>query len=67
MLMIKEGPMSIVTAVVFSMFLLTVTGCVTANPSPTAKQETGKKDSTVKPAKHDEKKSMNEESQDAVH
>ncbi len=58
--------MSIVTAAVFSMFLLTVTGCVTASPPPAAKQETGKKASTVKPAKHDEKKSMNEESQDAV-
>jgi hypothetical protein len=59
--------MSIVTAVILSMFLLTVTGCVTSSPPPAAKQETGKKNSTVKPAKHDEKKSMNEESQDAVH
>jgi Flp pilus assembly protein TadD len=58
--------MPIVTAVVLSMFLLTVTGCVTASDPPTAKQETGKKDSTVKPAKHDQGKSMNEESQDAV-
>ena len=64
--MTKEGPMSIVTAVVFSMFLLTVTGCVTANPSPAAKQETGKKGSPVKPAKHDEKKAMNEESLNAI-
>jgi Flp pilus assembly protein TadD len=58
--------MSIVAAVVFSMLLLSVTGCVTASDPPTAKQETGKKDSTVKPAKHDQGKSMNEESQDAV-
>ena len=58
--------MSIVTAVVFSMLLLTVTGCVASSPPPAAKQETGKKASTVKPAKHDEGKSMNEESQDAV-
>ena len=58
--------MSIVTAVVFSMFLLTVTGCVSANPSPAAKQETGKKDSTMKPAKLDEKKAMNEESINAI-
>ena len=36
--------MSIVTAVVFSMFLLTVTGCVTSSPPPAAKQQTGKKD-----------------------
>jgi hypothetical protein len=61
-LMIKEGPMSILTTVVFSLFLLTVTGCVTASSPPEAKQETGKKGSTVKPAKHDEKKAMNEES-----
>ena len=46
--------MSIVTAAVFSMFVLTVTGCVIASPPPDAKQETGKKSSTVKPAKHDE-------------
>ena len=58
--------MSIVTAVVLSMLLLTVTGCATSSPPPTVKQETGKKDSTVKPAKHDEGKSMNEESQNAV-
>ena len=58
--------MSIVAAVVLSMFLLTVTGCVTSSPPPAAKQETGKKDSTVKPAKHDEGKSMNEESENAV-
>ena len=58
--------MSIVTAVVFSLFLLTVTGCVMASSPPAAKQETGKKDSTVKPAKHDEKKAMNEESLNAI-
>ena len=58
--------MSIVTAVVLSMLLLTVTGCVASSPPPAAKQETGKKDSTVKPSKHDEGKSMNEESQEAI-
>ena len=58
--------MSNVTAVVLSMFLLTVTGCVASSPPPAAKLETGKKDSTVKPAKHDEGKAMNEESQNAV-
>jgi hypothetical protein len=58
--------MSIVIAVVLSMFLLTVTGCATSSPPPAAKQETGKKASTVKPAKHDEKKDMNEESQNAI-
>ena len=62
----QGGPMSIVAAVVFFMFLLTVTGCVASSPPPAAKQETGKKDTTVKPAKHDEGKAMNEESQEAV-
>ena len=47
--------MSIVTAVVLSILLLTVTGCVTSSDPSAAKQETGKKDSTVKPAKHDER------------
>ena len=62
----QGGPMSIVTAVVLSMFLLTVTGCVTSSPPPDARQETGKKVTTVKPAKHDEGKAMNEESQNAI-
>ena len=62
----QGGPMSIVTAVVFSMLLLTVTGCATSSPPPAAKQEKLRNKSTVKPVKHDEKKSMNEESQDAV-
>jgi hypothetical protein len=62
----QGGPMSILTAVVLSMLLLTVTGCVASSPPPAAKQETGKKDTTVKPAKHDEGKAMNEESQEAV-
>jgi hypothetical protein len=58
--------MSIVMVVILSLFLLTMTGCVAPTPPPPAKQETGKKDSTVKPAKHDEKKDMNEESQNAI-
>lgn len=58
--------MSIVTAVVLSMFLLTVTGCATSSPPPATKQETGKKDSTVKPAKHDQKRLMDEQSMEAV-
>ena len=58
--------MSIVTALALSMFLLTVTGCATSSPPPDARQETGKKASTVKPAKHDERKDMNEESQNAI-
>jgi hypothetical protein len=58
--------MYIVTAVVLSMFFLTVTGCVAPSPPPAAKQETGKKDSTAKPAKHDEKRLMDEQSMEAV-
>ena len=58
--------MSIVTAGAFCILLLTVTGCATSNDPSTAKQETGKKDSIKKAIKHDEKKSMNEESQEAV-
>jgi len=58
--------MSIVTAVVLSTFLLTVTSCATSSGPSAAKQEKGKKNTTVKPAKHDEGRSMNEESQEAV-
>ena len=58
--------MSVVTAVILSMLLLTLTGCATSSSPSTAKQETGKKVTTVKPAKHDERKAMNEESQNAI-
>jgi len=58
--------MSIATAVVFSILLLAFTGCATSSSPSTAKQEKGKKYSTVKPAKHDEGKDMNEESQNAI-
>jgi hypothetical protein len=57
--------MPIVTALVLSIFLLSVTACTTPSP-PAAKPEPAKKESTVKPAKHDEGKSMNEESQNAI-
>jgi len=56
----QEGPTSTVTAVVLSMFLLTLTGCVASSPPPAAQQETGKKDSTKKAIKHDQERSMNE-------
>jgi hypothetical protein len=62
----QGGPISIVTAVVFSVLLLTMTGCVTSSSPSTAKQETGKKNSTKKAIKHDEGKAMNEESQNAI-
>lgn len=58
--------MSIVTAVVFSILLLTVTGCAFSSDPSTAKQEVRKKEPPVKPAKHDEQRSMNEESLNAI-
>ena len=58
--------MSIVTAVVLSTLLLAVTGCAFSSDPSTAKLENRKKDAPVKPAKHDEGKAMNEESQNAV-
>lgn len=58
--------MVIVTAVVFTMFLLTVTGCAFSSDPSTAKQETSQKDPVKKGIKYDQKKEMNIESQDAV-
>jgi Flp pilus assembly protein TadD len=58
--------MPIVTTLALSMLLLAVTGCVTSSDPSTAKQETGKKDSTKKAIRHDEGKAMNEQSQEAV-
>ena len=58
--------MSIATAVGLSMLLLAVTGCATPSAPPTAEQESGKKISTKKPIKHDQMRSMNEESMEAV-
>jgi Flp pilus assembly protein TadD len=58
--------MHTVTAIVLSTLLLTVTGCAFSSDPSTAKQEMRKKDAPVKPAKHDEKRSMNEESLEAV-
>jgi Flp pilus assembly protein TadD len=58
--------MSIGTAVVLSTLLLAVTGCATSSPPPAAKQETGKKNPTKKVIKHDQERSMNEESMEAV-
>ena len=54
------------TAVVLSMLLFTVTGCATSSPPPAMKQGTGKKNSTKKVIKHDQERSMNEESLGAV-
>jgi hypothetical protein len=62
----QGGPMPIATAFVLSLFLLSMTGCATSSDPSAAKQKTGKKESPVKPDKHDEEKSMNEESQNAI-
>lgn len=58
--------MSMVTAVVLSLFVLTVTGCATSDPPPAAEQETRTKSFSKKPAKNDEERSMNEESQRSI-
>ena len=60
--------MPIVTAFALSMLLFAVTGgCLGSSASPpAAEQQPAKKASTVKPAAHDEQKSMNEESHNAV-
>jgi Flp pilus assembly protein TadD len=62
----QGGPMPIVTALALSMLLLAVTGCATSSDPSAAKQGTGKKDSTKKAIKHDQERSMNEESLEAV-
>lgn len=58
--------MSMMTAFALCLFLFAVTGCAASSPRPAAPSEPGKHTSTVKPAKHDEGRSMNEESQNAV-
>jgi hypothetical protein len=58
--------MSIVTAVVLSMFLLTVTGCAFSSDPSAAKPEVSKKESPVKPTKPDQRKLMDEQSMEAV-
>jgi hypothetical protein len=58
--------MSIVTAVILSTLLFAVTGCAFSSDPSSAKLENRKKDAPMKPSKHDEKKSMNEESMEAV-
>ncbi len=58
--------MLVVTAVVLSILLLAVTGCATSSAPPATKQEMGKKSPSKKPIKHDEMRSMNEESKEAV-
>jgi hypothetical protein len=62
----QGGSMPIVTAVVLSMFLLTVTGCATSSDPSATKQETDQKDPVKKGIKYDQKKEMNIESQNAV-
>jgi Flp pilus assembly protein TadD len=59
-------PMPIMAAVVLSTLLLAVAGCAFSSDPSTAKQEPGKKESTKKPIKRDQERSMNEESMEAV-
>ena len=61
-----RGPMFIAMAVVFSLFLVTVTGCATSSNPSGAKQASGKKDSTMKKGHYDQNRAMNEESMNAV-
>ena len=58
--------MPIVSAFALSMFLLTGTGCLGSPGSPSAAQQPAKKAPPMKPAAHDEQKSMNEDSRNAV-
>jgi len=58
--------MSKMPAFAFSRFFFAATGCAASGPRPAAPSEPGKHTSTVKPAKHNEGRSMNEESQYAV-
>lgn len=58
--------MSMMTAFALSLCFFAVTGCAASGPRPAAPSESGKHPSTVKPAKHDEGRSMNEESRNAV-
>ncbi len=58
--------MSMTTVFALFLFFFAVTGCAASGARPAAPSEPGKRTSTVKPAKHDEGRSMNEESQNAV-
>lgn len=58
--------MSIATAVVLSLLLLTVTGCATAGAPPATKQEAGHNASPKNAIAHDEEKAMNEQSRHNV-
>jgi hypothetical protein len=58
--------MFIVTAVVLSMFLLTMTGCAFSSDPSAAKPEVRKKESPVKPTKPDQRRLMDEQSMEAV-
>lgn len=58
--------MSMMTVFALSFFLLALSGCAASGPRPAAPSGAGKPPSTVKPAAHDEGRSMNEESHNAV-
>lgn len=54
--------MSMLTALALSLFLLALSGCTASGPHPAKPSDAGKQTSTV----HDEGRSMNEESRNAV-
>ena len=58
--------MSMLTAFALSLFFFAATGCAASGLRPAVLSEPGKSTSTVKPARYDEGRSMNEESQNAV-
>jgi hypothetical protein len=58
--------MSMTTVFALSLFFFAATGCAASGPRSAALSESGKPTSTVKPARHDEGRSMNEESRNAV-
>ena len=62
----KDALMSMMTAFALSLFLFAVTGCAVSGPCPAAQSEAKPHTSTVKPARPDEGRSMNEEGHNAV-
>lgn len=58
--------MLMMTTFVLSLLLSALSGCAASGPRPAVPSDAGRQSSTVKPAKHDEGRSMNEESHNAV-
>lgn len=58
--------MSMLAPFALFIFLFALSGCAASGPHPAKPSDAGKPASTVKPAAHDEGRSMNEESRNAV-